>query len=100
MGNDQCLRGALNSNATFSRISEKMEFYCVSGNVLRGLTSRTFGEGTLAPLKSKGQVKLTADLFETIAAAYYWDSGFEALARWVGETYRPLIKAAADEYHH
>ncbi|PIL31847.1 hypothetical protein GSI_06551 [Ganoderma sinense ZZ0214-1] len=93
-----CLRGALNSNATFSRISEKMEFYCVSGMVLQGLTRRTFGEGTLAPLKSKGQVKLTADLFETIVAAYYWDSGFEALARWVGETYRPLIKAAADEY--
>lgn len=98
MGSDQCLRGALNSNATFSRISEKMEFYCVSSMVLQGLTRRTFGEGTLAPLKSKGQVKLTADLFETIVAAYYWDSGFEALAKWVGETYRPLIRAAADGY--
>ena len=66
--------------------------------VLQRLTKRTFGEGILAPTKSKCQVKMTADLFETIVAAYYWDSGFEAVARWVSETYQALIKAAAEEY--
>ena len=76
-----------------------MEFYCVSRMVLQALTKRTFGEGVLAPSKSKGQVKLTADLFETIVAAYYWEAGFEALFRWVKEIYEPLIRATAEEYY-
>ncbi|EJF66798.1 hypothetical protein DICSQDRAFT_75864 [Dichomitus squalens LYAD-421 SS1] len=93
-----CLRAALNSNATFSHIAEKMEFYCVSQMVLRALTERTFGEGVLAPSKSRGAVKLTADLFETMVAAYYWEAGFEELFKWVREIYQPLISATADEY--
>ena len=71
----------------------------VSSSVLQALTRRTFGEGALAPNKSRPQVKATADLFETVIGAYYLDNGFEALYAWVEEIYTPLIKAVADTFY-
>lgn len=65
----------------------------VNSTILRALTKRTFGEGKLAGNKSKSQIKATADLFETVVGAYYFECGFEALCKWVGEIYTPLVEA-------
>ncbi|OCH96060.1 ribonuclease III [Obba rivulosa] len=89
-----CIRGALHSNRTFSRLAEKLDILAVSDSVLKALTLRTFGEGNPARLKNKPETKATADLFETIIAAYYLDRGFEALCEWVNDIYTPLIDAA------
>ncbi|KAI0698419.1 ribonuclease III [Cerioporus squamosus] len=93
-----CLRAVLHSNATFSLLAEKLDIMAVSDRVLQALTQRTFGEGALAPSKTKPQVKTTADMFETIIGAYYFDNGFEALYHWVLEIYAPLIKVVAETF--
>ncbi|KAI0348540.1 ribonuclease III [Trametopsis cervina] len=85
------VRAALHSNATFSRLAEKLDILAVSRKVLDALTRRTFGEGSSAPSKSRGQIKATADLFETVIGAYYMEQGFERLCQWVAELYAPLI---------
>ncbi|THH00937.1 hypothetical protein EW026_g1654 [Hermanssonia centrifuga] len=92
------VRSALHSNATFSRLAEKLDIFAVSGKVLTALTAKTFGEGTSAPFKSWPQVKATADLFETVIAVYYMERGFETLCDWVNELYRPLILVAKQAY--
>ena len=48
----QTLRAALHSNQTFSRLAEKLDILAVSSHVLQSLTSRTFGEGTMASFKA------------------------------------------------
>ena len=58
----------------------------------------TFGDGAKAPSKSRGEMKTTADLFETVIGAYYLESGFERLCEWVNELYKPLIVIARDTY--
>ncbi|KAH8099409.1 ribonuclease III domain-containing protein [Cristinia sonorae] len=92
------LRAALHSNATFSKLAEKLDVLAVSSTVLRALTAKTFGEGSAAPSKLRPQVKRTADLFETVIAAYYMESGFEPLNDWVADLYAPLIAAARKTY--
>ena len=92
-------RAALHSNATFSRLAEKLDIMAVSNGVLQALTRRTFGQGTLAPNKSRPEVKATADLFETVIGAYYLDYGFEALYHWVEEIYTPLITAVVETFY-
>ena len=89
----------LHSNATFSLLAEKLDIMAVSSTVLQALTKRTFGEGACAPNKSRPQVKATADLFETVIGAYYFDHGFEALYAWVEEIYTPLIKVVAETFY-
>lgn len=84
----------MHSNRTFSRLAEKLDILAVSDFVLKALTLRTFGEGTPARLKNRPEIKATADLFETVVAAYYIDRGFEALCDWVRDIYTPLIEAA------
>ncbi|KAI0756883.1 ribonuclease III domain-containing protein [Daedaleopsis nitida] len=94
-----CVRAVLHSNATFSLLAEKLDIMAVSNAVLRALTKRTFGEGAFAPGKTKPEVKATADLFETVIGAYYFDRGFEALCAWVEEIYTPLIKVVAETFY-
>jgi len=94
------LRSVLHSNATFSHIAERLDIYAVSSTVLRALTMRNFGEGATAPMiKSKPEIKATADLFETVIGAYYLESGFEALCDWMREMYKPLIAAAKRTFY-
>ncbi|KAI8990538.1 ribonuclease III domain-containing protein [Trametes punicea] len=93
------VRAALHSNMTFAMLAEKLDIMAVSNTVLEALTRKTFGEGTAAPVKSRPQIKATADLFETVIGAYYLDHGFEALYEWVREIYTPLIKTAADAFY-
>ncbi|KAH9858084.1 hypothetical protein C2E23DRAFT_802586 [Lenzites betulinus] len=93
-----CIRSALHSNVTFAMLAEKLDIMGVNEDVLRALTRRTFGEGTSAPMKTKPQVKATADLFEAVIGAYYIEEGFEALYTWVKNLYEPLVKIAADAY--
>ncbi|RPD55842.1 hypothetical protein L227DRAFT_579327 [Lentinus tigrinus ALCF2SS1-6] len=93
-----CLRAVLHSNATFSSLAEKLDIMAVSNRVLQALTKRTFGEGALAPNKSKPEVKMTADMFETIIGAYYLENGFKALCEWVEEIYSPLIEVVAETF--
>ncbi|EMD42138.1 hypothetical protein CERSUDRAFT_110683 [Gelatoporia subvermispora B] len=93
-----CIRAALHSNRTFSRLAEKLDILAVSDAVLKALTMRTFGEGTLSRAKNKPEIKATADLFETVIAAYYVDRGFEALCEWVSDIYTPLIRAASTAF--
>ncbi|KAI0361499.1 hypothetical protein OH77DRAFT_433562 [Trametes cingulata] len=95
----QCIRGALHSNMTFAMLAEKLDIMAVSSTVLSALTRKTFGEGTAAPVKSRPQIKATADLFETVIGAYYLDYGFEALYAWVKEIYTPIIQAAATTFY-
>ena len=71
----------------------------VNNSVLQALTKRTFGEGASAPNKSRPEMKATADLFETVIGAYYFDHGFEALCAWVEELYTPLIEVVAETYY-
>ena len=52
----------------------------------------------MASFKSWGQVKATADLFETIIAVYFNEKGFEALCDWVAPMYTPLIRAGKRAY--
>ena len=52
----------------------------------------------MASLKSRRQVKATADLFETIIAVYFHEKGFEALCGWVAPLYSRLIRAGKDAY--
>lgn len=93
------VRAALHSNATFSHLAEKLDILAVSSSVLRALTIRNFGEAAAAPiLKTKPEIKATADLFETVIGAYYLERGFEALCEWVKEIYRPLIIVAQKTY--
>lgn len=92
------LRAALHSNQTFSRLAEKLDILAVSSHVLKVLTAKTFGEGTSAPSKSRGQVKATADLFETIIGTYFNEAGFEALCEWTKSLYKTLILAAKKAY--
>ncbi|KAI0825023.1 ribonuclease III [Trametes gibbosa] len=92
------IRAALHSNVTFAMLAEKLDIMGVNGEVLRALTRRTFGEGTAAPMKTRPQVKATADLFETVIGAYYLDHGFEALYSWVKDIYEPLIQIVAEAY--
>ncbi|TCD69903.1 hypothetical protein EIP91_005727 [Steccherinum ochraceum] len=87
------LRSALHSNATFSKLAEKLDILAVSSVVLNALTQRTFGEGSKVHPKQRPQVKATADLFETVIGAYYLECGFESLCNWVTELYEPLITA-------
>ncbi|KAI0328482.1 ribonuclease III [Cubamyces sp. BRFM 1775] len=89
-----CVRAALHSNKTFAMLAEKLDIMAVSSTVLKALTRKTFGEGAAAPVKSRPQIKATADLFETVIGAYYLDHGFEPLYEWVKEIYEPLINAA------
>lgn len=64
---------------------------------MRALTARTFGEAYNGPLsRDKKAIKITADLFETLIAAYYMECGYECLFSWVEVLYRPLIFAAYD----
>ncbi|KAI0695141.1 ribonuclease III domain-containing protein [Cytidiella melzeri] len=91
-------RAALHSNATFSRLAEKLDILGVSRNVLDALTRRTFGEGSSAPLKTRSEIKATGDLFETVIGAYYLEHGFERLCEWVAELYAPLITTAQKAY--
>ena len=93
------MRAVLHSNATFSLLAEKLDIMAVSSAVMARLTKRTFGEGKLAPNKSRPQIKATADLFETVIGAYYLDYGFEALCEWVEEVYTPLVKTVADTFY-
>lgn len=95
----QCVRAALHSNATFSLLAEKLDIMAVNNSVLQALTKRTFGEGASAPNKSRPEMKATADLFETVIGAYYFDHGFEALCAWVEELYTPLIEVVAETYY-
>lgn len=90
----QELRSALHSNATFSHLAEKLDILGVSEVVLKALTAKTFGEGSLVHPKGRSQIKETADLFETLIGAYYLESGFDCLNKWVAEMYKPLICAA------
>ncbi|EKM61128.1 uncharacterized protein PHACADRAFT_204281 [Phanerochaete carnosa HHB-10118-sp] len=92
------LRAALHSNQTFSRLAEKLDILAVSGRALQSLTARTFGEGTMTSFKSWGQVKATADLFETIIGTYFNEAGFEALCEWSAELYQRLIVAGKNAY--
>ena len=85
----------MHSNATFSALAEKLDIMAVNSTILQALTRRTFGEGKLAPSKTRPQIKATADLFETVVGAYYIDCGFEALCEWVEEIYTPLVEAVA-----
>jgi dsRNA-specific ribonuclease len=91
-------RAALHSNATFSRLAEKLDILAVDREVLDALTQRTFGEGSSAPLKTHPQVKATGDLFETCIGAYFLEQGFEQLFEWVAELYAPLIATAKQTY--
>lgn len=93
----QNIRSALHSNVTFSRLAEKLDIFAVSDKVLHSLTSKTFGEGSHAPMKTRPQIKATADLFETVIGLYHLDHGFEALCKWVNELYQPLVEVAAAE---
>lgn len=90
---------ALHSNATFSRLAEKLDILAVSDLVLKKLTAETFGEGTSAGFKTARLVKTTADLFEAAIGSYYLEKGFESLCEWVDDLYRPLILAARRSYH-
>ncbi|KAI0094803.1 hypothetical protein BDY19DRAFT_914696 [Irpex rosettiformis] len=91
-------RAVLHSNATFSRLAEKFDILAVSRKVLDALTVRTFGLGSNAPEKTKGEIKATGDLFETVIGAYYLEHGFECLSQWVGELYAPLIATAKQAF--
>ncbi|KAJ3552250.1 hypothetical protein NM688_g4249 [Phlebia brevispora] len=93
-----CVRSALHSNVTFSRLAEKLDIFAVNDQVLKALTAKTFGEGANAPAKSRPQVKATADLFETVIGMYFLDCGFKKLCRWVDELYSPLITIAEQAY--
>ncbi|CCM05200.1 uncharacterized protein FIBRA_07409 [Fibroporia radiculosa] len=91
----QNVRAALHSNTTFSHLAERLDILAVSGSVLRALTTKRFGEGaSISTMKSKPQIKATADLFETIIGAYYLERGFESLCGWVQGIYKPLILVA------
>ncbi|KIP11402.1 hypothetical protein PHLGIDRAFT_473725 [Phlebiopsis gigantea 11061_1 CR5-6] len=92
------VRAALHSNLTFSRLAEKLDIFAVSDYVLKALTARTFGEGTSAPEKTKGHVKATADLFETVIGSYYLECGYQALCSWVDDLYFPLVAAGRRAY--
>lgn len=83
---------------TFSNIAEKFDILAVSSFVLKRLTNKTFGESALNIIKNKAEIKTTADLFETIIAAYFLDSGFEALCAWARGIYTPLIEAAVQTF--
>ena len=77
----QTLRAALTTNATFTH------FMVHVGAFDRCPTGRT---------------KVAADAFETVIAAYYMESGFDALCTWVADMLKPLIavaeKASVDLY--
>ena len=95
----QCIRAALHSNATFSRLAEKLDILCVNATVLKALTALDFGEGASASQdKTRVRIKATADLFETLVAAYCMEYGFNALCDWVCELYGPLIAASERVY--
>lgn len=94
------MRSALQSNATFSRLAEKLDVFAVSGPVLNALTERTTGKGVRVPRKSRAQIKATADLFETVIAAYVMETRFEDLRRWVEGFYGPLISAGKRVYEN
>ncbi|THH34057.1 hypothetical protein EUX98_g163 [Antrodiella citrinella] len=92
------LRSALHSNATFSKLAEKLDVFAVSKVVLNALTAQTFGEGSLVRPKPRLAIKKTADLFEAVIGAYYMERGFEALYEWVNEIYAPLIVIAKKSF--
>ena len=96
----QCIRSALHSNETFAFLAQKLDILAVSQPVMRALTARTFGEAYKQPLSyNRDIIKITADLFETLIAAYYLERGYEGLLVWVEGLYKPLIFAAADAFY-
>lgn len=48
----------------------------------------------------KGDSKAGADCFEAIVAAYYKESGFQALCEWTHRTFKPLLTVAKDAFIH
>ena len=82
-----------------SLVAEKLDILAVPDVVLKYLSGLDFGEGVSAPTTKSGhRVKATADLFETVLGAYYFENGFGSLCEWVGKLYAPLITSAKQAF--
>lgn len=87
----------MHSNVTFSNIAESLDILAVSKLALEKLSGRNFGEGP-SMLKSWSDIKITADFFETMIAAYYLETDYNHLYDWVKKIWIPLIHTAAQAF--
>ncbi|KAI0082271.1 hypothetical protein K474DRAFT_1768042 [Panus rudis PR-1116 ss-1] len=92
----QC-RSALLSNATFCRISSKLDLSELDADVRKSLENKGFGRHCPVAKASKSSTKPIADLFETITAAYFIQAGFEATCEWTFRIFAPLIGAVREQ---
>ena len=80
----QVVRSALHSNQTFGHLAMKLD---TSGPAKQDILQ-------IGRFRSKHRVKQAADLFETIAAAVYLQSGYWTLFDWVSSVFHQLIPIA------